>query len=132
MRPRHAACARCGNVGKQRQLNDLLRFDKNEPVVALCDHCLQALKYTDARTWKWFREYRDRLISSPRQMKPRHAAIPRRIMTAVEVAQHLNIHPSRVYKLARNGQISAFKIGADYRFFSAAIEKLSPIDSRRE
>jgi excisionase family DNA binding protein len=65
-------------------------------------------------------------------MKPRHDAIPRRIMTAVEVAQHLKIHPNRVYKLARNGQIPAFKIGADYRFYGDAIEKLSPIESERE
>jgi hypothetical protein len=40
-----------------------LRFDENEPIVALCYECLSALKYADAKTWKWFREYRDRLIS---------------------------------------------------------------------
>jgi excisionase family DNA binding protein len=62
-------------------------------------------------------------------MKPRHDAIPRRIMTAVEVAQRLKIHPNRVYKLARNGQIPAFRIGADYRFYRDAIEKLPPIQS---
>jgi hypothetical protein len=65
MNPRHAtACARCGKVGKQRQLNELLEFDKDEPIVAICNHCLHLLRYTDARTWKWFREYRDRLISN--------------------------------------------------------------------
>jgi excisionase family DNA binding protein len=45
-------------------------------------------------------------------------------MTAVEVAQHLKIHPARVYKLAREGHIPAFKVGADFRFFKDAIEKL--------
>ena len=72
MNLRHtAAYARCGSVGKPRQLNDLLRFDRNEPVVALCDQCLNLLKYADARTWEWFRRYRDRLISSRRQMNLR-------------------------------------------------------------
>jgi hypothetical protein len=62
MNPRHAAaCARCGNAGKQCQLNELLQIDKHEPAVALCDQCLRLLKYADARTWEWFREYRERL-----------------------------------------------------------------------
>jgi excisionase family DNA binding protein len=59
-------------------------------------------------------------------VKGRHVANPRRIMTAVEVAQHLKIHPAKVYKLAREGHIPAFKVGADFRFFKDAIEKLSP------
>lgn len=65
MKPLHAVvCARCGNAGKPRQLNDLLKFDKNEPVIALCDQCLHLLKYADAITWEWFRECRNRLILS--------------------------------------------------------------------
>jgi len=56
-----AACAHCGKAGREYQLNDLLKFDEDEPPVALCDLCLHALKYADAGTWKWFREYRDRL-----------------------------------------------------------------------
>ncbi len=59
---RATACARCWNTGKQRQINELLEFDKSEPVIALCDDCLHALKYADAKTWNWFRKYRDRLI----------------------------------------------------------------------
>jgi hypothetical protein len=27
--------------------------------VALCDKCYDVLMQADARTWKWFREYRD-------------------------------------------------------------------------
>jgi hypothetical protein len=38
---------------------DLL--NENEPILALCDQCVHALKYADARTWKWFRDHRDRL-----------------------------------------------------------------------
>jgi hypothetical protein len=66
MKPRGpaVACARCGNVGGPHQLNDLLEFDETEPIVPLCDQCLHLLKYADARTWGWFRECRDRLISS--------------------------------------------------------------------
>src|SRR5580692_3356339 len=53
MKPRQAAAsARCGSVGRPYQLNDLLRFDKNEPAVALCDQCLHSLKYADAHTWE--------------------------------------------------------------------------------
>jgi hypothetical protein len=62
MKPRQpAACAYCGGSGKPRQLNELLEFDTDEPIIALCNKCLHSLKYADARTWKWFREYRDRL-----------------------------------------------------------------------
>ena len=62
MMPRDAvACARCGRPGKPHQLNDLVQFDKNEPVIVLCDPCVRLLKYADAKTWEWFRRYRDRL-----------------------------------------------------------------------
>jgi hypothetical protein len=65
MKPRQAAaCAHCGSPGKSYQLNDLLRFDKEEPMVVLCVCCIRSLKYADAKTWKWFRDYRARLISS--------------------------------------------------------------------
>jgi hypothetical protein len=62
MKPRQPAdCARCGGVAKQRKLNDLLQFDRNQPVIALCNQCLHSLRYADAYTWKWFRVYRGRL-----------------------------------------------------------------------
>jgi hypothetical protein len=38
-------------------LDELLQHDKNEPTIALCDQCVHALKYADARTWKWFLRY---------------------------------------------------------------------------
>jgi hypothetical protein len=55
------ACARCGNVGEPHQLDDLLELNIGEPIIVLCGKCLHSLKYADASTWKWFREYRDRL-----------------------------------------------------------------------
>jgi hypothetical protein len=58
MKPRPAAaCAHCGSPGKPRQLNELLRFDSDEPVIVLCDECVRALRWADARTWEWFRGY---------------------------------------------------------------------------
>ena len=56
-----ALCARCGRFGKPYQLNDLVQFDKNEPVVVFCYNCVRLLKYEDGGTWEWFRRYRDRL-----------------------------------------------------------------------
>jgi hypothetical protein len=66
-------CAYCVNIGKPRQLNDLLLVDRKEPVVALCDQCLRSLKYADAGTWKWFREYRARLSQGKRIFATRRA-----------------------------------------------------------
>ena len=56
-----ATCARCGNVGKRRQLTELLQRNKNEPIFVLCRQCVHLLRYADACTWKWFREYRHRV-----------------------------------------------------------------------
>ena len=62
MKPRHAAaCARCGKAGKPRQLDELLQHNKSAPIVVLCNQCVHALRYADARTWEWFRRYRARL-----------------------------------------------------------------------
>jgi hypothetical protein len=62
MKPRQAAaCARCGNVGRPRQIDELLQFNRDELVIALCNQCLHSLKYADAHTWKWFRDYRDKI-----------------------------------------------------------------------
>jgi excisionase family DNA binding protein len=46
-----------------------------------------------------------------------------RILTTVEVAELLRIHPSTLYKLLRQGQIPFLKIGSDYRFRKSSIEK---------
>ena len=58
------SCAGCGNGGKRRQLNEVLPFRTGtRPVIALCNQCLHWLRYADAKTLKWFRDHRDRLIS---------------------------------------------------------------------
>lgn len=62
MKPHHAViCARCGSVGKARQLDEFLKFNRKEPVIPLCDQCLHLPKHTDAETWKWFRDIGYRL-----------------------------------------------------------------------
>ena len=67
MKPRHAAtlaprkCARCGNPGKHRWIDDFFRFRITKIGVFLCDKCYAALRQADARAWEWFREYRDRI-----------------------------------------------------------------------
>ena len=45
------------------------------------------------------------------------------IMTVREVAECLKVHTSTVYRLIRERQLPAFKIGSDYRFDQDAIEK---------
>lgn len=47
----------------------------------------------------------------------------RRILTAKEVAEYLNIHLLTVHKYAREGKIPAFKIGTDWRFHKKYIER---------
>ena len=45
------------------------------------------------------------------------------ILTVREVAKFLRIHPTTVYRLAKNGRIPAFRVGADYRFNRVAIDR---------
>lgn len=44
------------------------------------------------------------------------------IMDTKEVSEFLKLHPFTVNKLAREGKIPAFKIGADWRFHRKYIE----------
>jgi len=45
------------------------------------------------------------------------------VLTALELAMYLRIHPTTVYKLAKRGALPAFKVGGDWRFNRASIEK---------
>ena len=45
------------------------------------------------------------------------------VLTALELASYLRIHPTTVYKLAKRGELPAFKIGGDWRFNRVSIEK---------
>jgi len=45
------------------------------------------------------------------------------ILTAAEVADLLRIHPSTVYKLLRQGELPAFKVGSNWRFLRTSIDE---------
>lgn len=45
------------------------------------------------------------------------------IMDTKEVSEFLKLHPFTVNKMARQGNIPAFKIGADWRFHRKHIER---------
>jgi excisionase family DNA binding protein len=45
-----------------------------------------------------------------------------KIMTLEEVAEFLQAHPSTIYRLLRNKQIPAFKLGSDWRFNQESID----------
>jgi excisionase family DNA binding protein len=50
---------------------------------------------------------------------------PKEILTAVEVAKYLRIHPYTVKRLARTGKFPGFKVGGQWRFKKQDIEKLN-------
>jgi excisionase family DNA binding protein len=45
------------------------------------------------------------------------------MLTALELASYLRIHPTTVYKLAKRGELPAFKVAGDWRFKRSSIEK---------
>jgi excisionase family DNA binding protein len=45
------------------------------------------------------------------------------ILTLEEAADYLRFHPSTVYRLARNGQLPARKIGKQWRFHREALDR---------
>jgi excisionase family DNA binding protein len=46
-----------------------------------------------------------------------------KVLTLQEVAKYLRVHPSTVYRLAKRGQIPAFKLGSDWRFNLESIDE---------
>jgi excisionase family DNA binding protein len=45
------------------------------------------------------------------------------VFTLYETAEILKVHPSTVYRLLKNKQIPAFKMGSDWRFNAESIER---------
>lgn len=45
------------------------------------------------------------------------------ILTVRMVSDYLHCHPSTIYRLIKHRAIPAFKIGADWRFHRAALER---------
>jgi len=54
------------------------------------------------------------------------------ILTAEELANFLRIHPSTIYRMARSGDLPAFKVGVggDWRFSRASFEEW--LESRKQ
>ena len=48
---------------------------------------------------------------------------PHPIMTVDEVAEYLNLHPLTVRRLARDGEIPAFKVGRQWRVKRAILDR---------
>jgi excisionase family DNA binding protein len=45
------------------------------------------------------------------------------VMTVDELAAYLKVHPSTIYRLLKKKRLPGFKIGSDWRFTTASIEK---------
>ena len=45
------------------------------------------------------------------------------VLTVDEVAAYLKVHPSTIYRLMRHNALPGFKVGSDWRFTIASIEK---------
>jgi len=45
-----------------------------------------------------------------------------KVMTVVEVAEYLHVHPSTIYRLLRKKEIPAFRVGSDWRFNRESID----------
>lgn len=55
-----------------------------------------------------------------------------RVFRAAEAAAYLKVHVETVRRLARRGQIPAFKVGRDWRFEAAALRRWCAGQQRRE
>jgi excisionase family DNA binding protein len=46
-----------------------------------------------------------------------------KVLTVREVSEYLRVHPSTVYRLLRQHQLPAFRVGSDWRFNVEAIDR---------
>jgi excisionase family DNA binding protein len=45
------------------------------------------------------------------------------VLTVKDLCNYLKVHPSTIYRLLRNGDLPAFKVGSDWRFNVEDIER---------
>jgi excisionase family DNA binding protein len=45
-----------------------------------------------------------------------------KVMTVMEVAEYLHVHPSTIYRMLRKHEIPAFRVGSDWRFNRESID----------
>jgi excisionase family DNA binding protein len=50
-------------------------------------------------------------------------AVNARVLTVADLSEYLRVHRSTIYRLLRQGQLPAFKIGSDWRFEVEAIDQ---------
>jgi len=48
---------------------------------------------------------------------------PSKVLTVREVSDYLRVHPSTIYRLLRQRQLPAFRVGSDWRFNVEAIDR---------
>jgi excisionase family DNA binding protein len=49
--------------------------------------------------------------------------MPSPVLTVNELADYLRVHRSTIYRLLKNNQIPAFRVGSDWRFNKNAIDE---------
>jgi excisionase family DNA binding protein len=47
----------------------------------------------------------------------------RPVLTVRELAKYLKVHPSTIYRLLKTGQLPAFRVGGDWHFNVAEVER---------
>lgn len=58
-----------------------------------------------------------------REPSPPVDAVISEILNIAQVAEYLHTHPSTIYRLLKNRKIPGFRLGADWRFRRADIDK---------
>jgi excisionase family DNA binding protein len=56
-------------------------------------------------------------------MKKAEAELTPEIMTVSSIADYLQLHPTTIYWLLKNGQIPALKLGYDWHFSKADVDR---------
>ena len=46
-----------------------------------------------------------------------------RVLTVREVSRYLRVHPSTIYRMLKQNQLPAFRVGSDWRFTVEAIDQ---------
>jgi len=48
---------------------------------------------------------------------------PQKVLTVTELSDYLHVHRSTIYRLLKQGELPAFRIGSDWRFNVEEIDK---------
>ena len=50
-------------------------------------------------------------------------AVPSRLMTVRDLSEYLHVHISTIYRMVRQREIPAFRIGSDWRFNIESVDR---------